>query len=180
MCINEPKYKENKDYSWNISKWFLLVAQFGPICTAVHCLSCLCLFDIQSTAVSRIISFIFGGLICTEILWLNDLQEQCIKKNNRKYVQRAIDKMLGSRRKYIMFEYGFFVSKKASHENSNVPLLIAVGSLCISVLNAVNGNVVMLLVLIFFLLLVFGFSEQKRLHAIEDAVKEYAFKEAMK
>ena len=73
-----------------------------------------------------------------------------------------------------------FAAEKSYHEYNYLPLIIAVGSLCVSSLNAVNGNCIMVFLAIILLLLVFGFLEKKRVCAIEDAVKEYAFKKVLK
>lgn len=180
MCTNK-QIENNVHKSWKKEHFLGSFLACGIICVCLFYHDGPLFLGINATLESSCAVFLFGGAICTELLWINDLHEQYseIKKKKQEYVTEIVREIAGVNNSQ-MVQRAVFIAQKAEHEHSAIPLIIAVGSLCVSVLTAINGDCITLPVVIILSLLVFGFSEQKRLHAIEDAVKDYAFKEVIK
>ena len=180
MCTNE-QIENIVHKSWKKEHFFVSFLAWGIICACLFYHDGPLLLGINATLESGCAAFLLGGATCTEILWINDLHEQYseITEKKQEYVTEIVRGIAGVNNSQ-MVQRAVFIAQKAEHEHSAIPLIIAVGSLCVSVLTAINGDCITLPVVIILLLLVFGFSEQKRLHAIEDAVKDYAFKEVIK
>ena len=155
MCTNK-QIENNVHKSWKKEHFLGSFLACGIICVCLFYHDGPLFLGINATLESSCAVFLFGGAICTELLWINDLHEQ--------YSQ--------------MVKRDLFIIEKKDHGYNNLPLIIATGGLGIAALNAANGNVIIVIMTfltIILLLLVFGFYEQKRLYVIEDTVKEYTF-----
>lgn len=135
---------------------------------------------------------ILGISILVEIIWLGYIQN----RYNDTFTQSSIEEMCniqhqkcdndssGSKETKMItgknLDYAKFIAGKTANDNNYLPVLISVASLCISIVDKAKGNGIILLLTIFLLLLLWCISDQKRLNSIEDAVKDYAFKEVLK
>lgn len=140
------------------------------------------------------ICFSIGILIFLEIVWLCILKVEYSNLFTHTQIKNLCNHYTicydhhqayceDNNRKEIIgrkLNYAKFIAEKTANDNNYLPLILSVGSLCVSFLGKTGGENAPVLLAIFLLLLVFCVSDQKRLYAIEDAVKEYAFKEAMK
>ncbi|MBO6245574.1 MAG: hypothetical protein J6N55_04745 [Anaerovibrio sp.] len=147
---------------------FACYLYFSPICAIIKS---------NYPAVLYCIVFFTASVIGAEILWIMYLHTNYseYKKNKREYVQRIIDDIAVGKKNSTMMLYAVFVAEKAEHEHSNLPLIIAAGSLCVSSLKAMDGDWRMFIIALILLLAVCVYTEEKRLYAIEDAVKDYVF-----
>ena len=183
MCTNEQNdgNKNNAYKTWGKERFFVSFLVCGLISVCFFYIGCRPLLGMHATLKLSCVVFLACGVMLTEILWIMDLHKQYSEKKEKKqeYAEEIVKKITGKEEQQTV-EYVVFLAEKADHNTNNLPLLIAVGSLCVSSLNAVDGSLGVAVVTIFLFILVYGFSVQKRIYAIEDAVKEYAFKKALK